>query len=367
MDTKDFEQLGSVYHIYEDLTPDKSLKTYVAFTNHTDVTKPVILKELDPKRACIYQALTNMWNPYIANVYSVHPLPNSTIQEGSSSMETYLAVTENAGNTSLSDYVRQNGPLSLRDSLSICAQLCDGLMEFHKRGFVHRDIKPENIMISSHTSESPHIKIIDFGGAKEYQQDKASDTTVIGTLGYQAPESLSAVTRETADIFSIGCVLNFMLTGHEPAIQWYTGRKSIIHIIEKAAHVDPSSRYPSVGALKKDILHELNFYIFDRIPVIRSIPGFRTHTRWKMLLASFVYITALYITASQWFQKLYYESLEMLTFYLLIPLIIICNLGNLLQFIPANIRRSSRKFLILRIICILIAFCIPLIRVGFFS
>lgn len=367
MNTNDFDQLSLVYCIYEDLTPDKQWKTYVAFTKDTDITKPVILKELDQKRACIYQALTCMWNPYIANVYSVHLLPNSTINDGTQSDKVYLAVTENAGRTTLSDYVHQKGPLPLRESLLICTQLCEGLSEFHKRGFIHRDIKPDNIMMFSCSPESPHIKIIDFGGAKEYQENKTSDTTVVGTLGFQAPESLSASTREYADIFSIGCVLNFMLTGEEPGIQRYTGKRSVVGIIEKASHVDPSSRYSSVDELKKTLLHELRFYRFDRIPVIRSIPGFRTHTYWKMLLASFVYITALWVIANQWFQKLYYESLEMSVFYLLVPLIIICNLGNLLQYIPANIRTSSRKFFILRIICILIAFCIPLIRVRFFS
>lgn len=367
MNVNDLEQLSSAYYIYEDLTPDKHWKTYVAFTNDTDIIEPVILKELDQKRASIYQALTNMWNPYIANVYSVHLLPSSTKNNDTQSKNVYLAVTESAGSTSLSDYVCQRGALSLKDSLLICAQICDGLSEFHKRGFIHRDIKPDNIMISSCVSENLQIKIIDFGGAKKYQENRISDTTVVGTLGYQAPESLSASTNEAADIFSIGCVLNFMLTGQEPGIQRYTGKRNIIRIIEKASHVDPSTRYSSVDALKKDLLHELRFYTLDRIPVIRSIPGFRTHTYWKMLLASFVYFTALYTVANQWFQKLYYESLEMITFYLIMPLIIICNLGNLLQYVPSNIRRNSRKFFILRIICILIAFSIPLIRVEFFS
>lgn len=367
MNRKDFDQLSLVYHIYEDLTPDKHWKTYVAFTKNTDIAEPVILKELDQKRAWIYQALTSMWNPYIANVYSVHPLLNSSVHDGMRSDDVYLAVTENAGNITLSDYVHQEGPLSLRDSLGICVQICDGLSKFHKGGFIHRDIKPDNLILSSCVPEHFHIKIIDFGGAKEYQANSISDTTVVGTLGYQAPESLSASTSPAADIFSIGCVLNFMLTGQEPGIRHYTGKRNVIRIIEKASHVDPSSRYSSVDELKKDILHELRFHMLDRIPVIRSIPGFRTHTYWKMLLASFVYITALQITANQWFQKLYYESIEMLFFYLIIPLIIICNLGNLLQYVPANIRRNSRKFLILRIVCILTAFCIPLIRVGFFS
>ena len=360
------EELNSIYYIYEDLTPNKQYKTQVAFIKNSDIMSPVILKEMDEKRACIYQELTQMWNPHIANVYSVYQISTQPTTDSAISQDKYLAVTENVGNTSLRDYVRTNGPLTIKEALSICIQLCEGLSKFHKKGFVHRDIKPDNIMIASNDSNAIQVKIIDFGGAKEFQNNKASDTTVIGTLGYQAPESLSAVTRNTADIFSIGCVLNFLLTGQEPGIKRYTEDSSMIRIIEKATHVDPSSRYSSVEEFKKQLLHEQCFYKLDKIPIIRSIPGFRTHTYPKMLIASLVYISVMYVISIEWLQGFYYESLELLFFYFFIPLVMVCNLGNLLRFVPFNIRSNSKKFFLLRLICVLLAFLTPLILETYF-
>ena len=367
MNNTDLEQLSSTYYIYENLTPNKSYSTYVASFEHDPLGSLLILKEMDAKRAHIYSALTNIWNPYIANVYSVQTLPSSKTHINSHEEDIYLAITECVSDTSLSQFIQENGPLNIKDALQICIQLCEGLSEFHKLGFVHRDIKPDNIMMSSCSPNNLSIKIIDFGGAKKYQKNSAPDTTVIGTLGYQAPESLSSSTQASADIFSIGCVLNYVLTGVEPGLQKYNSNSAIVSIIEKATYIDPSMRYTSVDQFKNVLLHELRFYIIDKIPLIRSIPGFRTHNCWHMLIASFVYITFFYIISKEWLQQYYWESFEILIFFLTIPLIFICNLGNFLHYIPWQIRTHGKLFLFLRIICILISLSIPFLRVLIFN
>lgn len=366
MNNLDFNELCNVFHIYEDLTPDKLWKTYVAFYKNSNLMNPIIIKEMDKKRACIYQALSHMWNPYIANVYSVHHLPNTQIDDGEQLEDVYIAITENVGDISLTDYVHSNGPLNHNIALNICVQICEGLSEFHKKGFVHRDIKPDNIIMFSTAPDNIRIKIIDFGAAKTIQKGQNADTTVVGTLGYQAPESLSSITQEPADIFAIGCVLNFMLTGQEPGIQRYIEKSSIASIIEKSTSVDPSSRYFSVDELKKVLLHEIKHHKLDKIPLIRSIPGFRTHTFWKMTLATLVYLGFFYLISIQLIQKLYVESLTIVTFWFLTPLIIVCNLGNLLRFLPRNIRENSKQMFIFRIVSVLIAFFLPLI-IEYFS
>lgn len=363
MHSINLNELHSLFYIYENLTPSKPYSTQVAFINDSDIPAPVILKEMDEKRAYIYQSLSNMWNPYIANVYDVLHIRS----EDAVSKDLYVAVTENVGTTSLNSYVRENGPLSENDALSICIQLCDGLAEFHKKGFIHRDIKPENIMMYSCEENHLHIKIIDFGGAKEYQNNKVSDTTVVGTLGYQAPESLSAVTRNTADIFSIGCVLNFLLTGQEPGVCRYTQNKRLQTIIEKATNVDPSSRFFSVEDFKKHLLHEQHFFILDKIPIINSMPGFRTHTCWKMLIASIVYMSVIYLLFVQCINGSLFYFLEIFLCYYFIPLVMVCNLGNLLRFIPFSIRSSSKKFFIFRMFCVILAFFIPILIEMFFK
>lgn len=220
------DEFTSEFFIYQQLSIDKSHKTFSALAEGSDgIPFPVILKEIDEKRVAIYQELCGMWNPYLADTYEVLCISNSTTAE----QLEYFAVTEYvyARNSpkeerlSLSQFVQKNGPVNEQTALLISAQFCDGLKEFHKKGFVHRDLKPDNIMISKYDSQFPQIKIVDFGGAKWNNPSKKNDTTVIGTLGYQAPESLTTQTTNRADIYSIGCILNFLLTGQEPGLVKY--------------------------------------------------------------------------------------------------------------------------------------------------
>src|SRR5258706_9374409 len=85
------------------------------------------------------------------------------------------------------------GKLSLRQTLDIAAQICDGLGAAHAVGIAHRDLKPENVML---TREGV-VKILDFGLARRKRAPKADEATltvgglVMGTIGYMSPEQAS--------------------------------------------------------------------------------------------------------------------------------------------------------------------------------
>lgn len=347
------EELVSEYLIYKDLTPNKQYKTYIAMKERSNGGLfTVILKEMDEKRAAVYQALSKMWNPFVAATYEIFYVTNSS----DSSRNRYIAVTEyiyannssNEESLSLSRLIRKYGPLNEKAALSVCIQICEGLAEFHKNGFVHRDIKPDNIMISHYDLNNPKIKIIDFGGAKHINEYRHSDTTVIGTLGYQAPESLSSFTTSQADIYSIGCLLNFMLAGQEPGLIRYKGNHYIVAIIEKSTNEDPSHRYSTVMAMQKELEHEMGIYPFDQTPFFRALPGYRTHTLWKETIAGFSYASFIYICVVAYDMFDLIGLAEILFFYIIIPLIVIFNMGNLLRFFPENIRRNNRMFFTIR-------------------
>ena len=347
------EELEREYLVYKNLTPERHFKTYIAMKKRSDGSLfTVVLKEMDDKRAAVYEALSYMWNPFLADTYDVFMVTNANDPE----RNRYIAVTEyiyangspDEECLSLKQFVRKNGPLNEKTALSVCIQICEGLSEFHKKGFVHRDIKPDNIMISKYDSGNPQIKIIDFGGAKRIDMYAYSDKTVIGTLGYQAPESLSSNTTNQADIYSVGCILSFMLTGQEPGIMRYVGDHYIVSIIEKATNEDPSHRYSTVISMRKALEHEIRLRPLDRIPVLRSVPGFRTHTIWKETIAGLSYSSMIFIAVICIKTFGLYGLAEIFIFYIIIPLIIIFNMGNLLRFFPNNIRKNNRLFLIIR-------------------
>ena len=91
-------------------------------------------------------------------------------------------------------------------------QLMSVVLYLHEAGIAHRDLKPENLMFE-HTGPDSKLCVLDFGFAK-----RTEDTleTPIGTLQYIAPEALEGTYDKSVDIWSVGCILYFMLFGKTP-------------------------------------------------------------------------------------------------------------------------------------------------------
>lgn len=130
-----------------------------------------------------------------------------------STREPYL-VMEWLEGESLATRLKQ-GPLSLRDTLNLAAQVADALGSAHDHGIVHRDLNPHNLFLVCKRVE--RVKLLDFGIAqlKFATLHLTQAGTAIGTPGYMAPEqagSGSAIGGR-ADLFSLGCVLFECITG----------------------------------------------------------------------------------------------------------------------------------------------------------
>ena len=137
-------------------------------------------------------------------------------------------------------YLLEGALFSHAEARKITMQLCNALWVLHKLGAVHRDIKPENVMI-----RGGEAILIDFDASRIFKSDTNQDTQILGTTGYAAPEQYGiAQTDERADIYSLGVLLNIMLTGKHPSKELASGRLG--RIVQKCTMVNPEKRYKSV-------------------------------------------------------------------------------------------------------------------------
>lgn len=133
--------------------------------------------------------------------------------------------------------------LTEREARQATMQLCQALHVLHSMGAVHRDVKPENVIL-----RGSDAVLIDFDAARIYKDESESDTQVLGTTGFAAPEQYGIFqSDERADIFSLGVLLNIMLTGKHPSREMAAGKMG--RIVRKCTMTAPEQRYQSARAL----------------------------------------------------------------------------------------------------------------------
>jgi eukaryotic-like serine/threonine-protein kinase len=145
----------------------------------------------------------------------------------------------------------EQGAIPPRKAAEYAAQIASALATAHLRGIVHRDLKPDNLFIT----RDGRIKILDFGLAKETTVAAASgsvatgvvDTaagTVLGTVGYMAPEQVRGETADPrTDIFALGATLYEMLTARR-AFSRATAAETMTAILNE----DPPDMPPDMVA-----------------------------------------------------------------------------------------------------------------------
>ena len=133
---------------------------------------------------------------------------------------TFYYVMELLSGRDVESFVREFGPVPANRALFLLRQVCHSLADAHARGLVHRDIKPANIYICRMGLEYDFVKVLDFGLVKANRGADAEtlmtiDHTTTGTPAYMAPEIIlgEAEVDRRADVYALGCVAYFLLTG----------------------------------------------------------------------------------------------------------------------------------------------------------
>ena len=133
----------------------------------------------------------------------------------------YYFVMEYVEGVDLERLVRSDGPLDDDRAMDYIRQAADGLDHAHQRNMVHGDVKPSNLLVNLQGV----IKILDLGLARFAGDEEfgtgGGDRAILGSVDYLAPEqAIESPDRDhRADIYSLGCTLYFLLTGHPPFAQ----------------------------------------------------------------------------------------------------------------------------------------------------
>ncbi|NPB05235.1 MAG: serine/threonine protein kinase [Aquificae bacterium] len=158
-------------------------------------------------------------------------------------------------------------PLKFGEALDVLYQVASGLAYLHDHGYVHLDVKPENVLLKRE-GEKEVWKLGDFGLLKTRGFSGILD--VKGTVGYIAPEVFKGEIHRSSDVFSLGCLLYYMLEGHhpfkaeDPRKELALNRRGIIRfpkglepafrpVFAKMVKINPFLRYRTAGELLRDL------------------------------------------------------------------------------------------------------------------
>lgn len=188
----------------------RHLRTGAALAIKVVESLPATSAELQTRCFNEARAMMEVRSSHVAHAIDVGALPHG---------ELYL-VLEYLRGEDLEALLRREGPLPWTRLGPIALQLCSGLGSAHRQGIIHRDIKPSNCVRLTIDDNPDHIKIIDFGIARDMDAPTGPTQkgTVIGTPEYLAPELVTGDARAgiRTDIYALGATLYKLLTGVSP-------------------------------------------------------------------------------------------------------------------------------------------------------
>lgn len=205
-----------------------------------------LVQDVRTKKFYVKKLLT-IYNADIYRYLMAHHIPNTpTIILVEEDGNVLTVIEEFIPGDTLEERIAQRGTLPEDQVIAIASQLCEILSAFHSchPPIVNRDIKPSNIKISP----DGIVKLLDMNAAKWSNEQSAADTVLLGTQGYAAPEQYGfGPSSILTDIYSVGVLMNVLLTGELPNKRTAEGR--LAKIISKCVELAPNSRYQSVTDL----------------------------------------------------------------------------------------------------------------------
>lgn len=229
------EQLGKNFKKLA--TFKNSSKSVILLFRHNKTGKKLVKRISSNRNDEIYRLLKTKKNDNLCQIYEV-----------CSDDEHLIILEEFIEGQNLSELIQKIN-INKKSAYKYVIQLCNALTFLHKNGIIHRDIKPENVIIN----KDDNAILIDYSISRMISSTNESDTNNLGTIGYAAPEQYGITqSNKTTDIYSLGVLLNILLTGEHPAVTVPKG--AIKRIINKATSTQISKRYQSAEQMKKALI-----------------------------------------------------------------------------------------------------------------
>jgi len=176
------------------------------------------------------QAVAALDHPNIVRAYDVDMTTDAGI-------EIHFLSMEFVKGKNLLEIVQERGPVPIADGAEMVRQSALGLHHAHVAGLVHRDVKPGNLLYTP----TGVIKVLDLGLARFFDDGDHSltvqhDEKVLGTADYISPEQAidSHKVDARTDIYSLGCTLYFLLSGHPPFNTGSLAQRLVAHQMKPA-------------------------------------------------------------------------------------------------------------------------------------
>lgn len=246
---------------------------------------PFVRKKMPLQSAnrAVWAALAGSECPRLPQVAATYEMP-----------DWFVAVYDYVPGETLVDAVERVGALDADVAARIAQDVCEALLALHKRGMMHLDVAPANIILAA---DGAHL--VDFGNARVLESRNAAGVAAgagsssageglasykslgragaadaaglprpKGTWGFAAPEQYFYKADERSDVFAVGRLLGYMLTGVQPDDERIAEFEAALldegqvpaalrAVVERAARFEPSARYQNVDEMSLAISHAL--------------------------------------------------------------------------------------------------------------
>jgi len=201
----------------------------VYLAEHMLLRRPCAVKLIRPDKGDGGKLIARFAREVQATASLTHPNTVEIYDYGRAEDGTFYYAMEYLPGLTLDEFVEKHGPLPPARVIHLLRQVCGALREAHGVGLIHRDIKPANIIVCSRGGVPDVVKLLDFGLVRVVEGAGLAATpgaegkltqegAIAGTPEYMSPEQAEGIAGldGRSDIYSLGGVAYFLLTGQPP-------------------------------------------------------------------------------------------------------------------------------------------------------